>query len=93
MSISIAAPVRECLAAFKSALASNMIGEEEKHRLNDAFGRFRIWAGNVSAHTSGRRLLEYRLRDSSELANGVATYLKRLQNTIIQGKAASPSRV
>ncbi|KAF2769567.1 hypothetical protein EJ03DRAFT_351074 [Teratosphaeria nubilosa] len=46
--------------------------------LDDELGRFRIWTGNVAAHRSGRRSLEYRLRDSSDLKNVAQSLLKDL---------------
>ena len=77
--MSISASVRQCLARFKDL--------EEKHTqrsdLEDEHGRFRIWAGNVSAHrTGGRRSLEYRLRDSSNLQSMVVALLQDLLHAL-----------
>ena len=73
--MSISTTVRQCLARFKSI--------EDEHRdipgLEDEHGRFRIWVGNISAHRSGgRRSLEYRLRDSSNLQSMVTSLLQDL---------------
>lgn len=73
--MSISATVRQCLAMFKSI-------EGEHHDipgLEDEHGQFRIWVGNISAHRSGgRRSLEYRLRDSSNLQSMVVVLLQDL---------------
>lgn len=88
MSVSIAPSVRECMKAFKRVVSAQGVDEMPIDALEEEFGRFRIWAGNVSAHTTGRRSLEYRLRDSSELATAVAGYLQRLRDTLAEGKVS-----
>ena len=73
--MSISATVRQCLARFKSIEGEyrDVLGLEDEH------GRFRIWVGNISAHRSGgRRSLEYRLRDSSNLQSMVVALLQDL---------------
>ena len=73
--MSISASVRQCLARFKDLEEKNA----QRPDLEDEHGRFRIWAGNVSAHRAGgRRSLEYRLRDSSNLQSMVVTLLQDL---------------
>jgi hypothetical protein len=94
MTMSISASVRQCLARFK------YLEEKNAHRtdLEDEHGRFRIWAGNVSAHRSGgRRSLEYRLRDSSNLQSMVVALLQDLlraledlQNVLKDGARSLP---
>lgn len=68
--------VRDCLNAFKQLLESDGGGASD--RLQDELGRFRIWASNISAHSTGQRSLEYRLRDSSELKEAVVRFLSEL---------------
>ena len=73
--MSISASVRQCLAKFKDLEENGA----QRRDLEDEHGRFRIWAGNVSAHRAGgRRSLEYRLRDSSNLQSMVVTLLQDL---------------
>ncbi|KJY02193.1 hypothetical protein TI39_contig81g00001, partial [Zymoseptoria brevis] len=67
--------VRKCLDRFNTLLTN---GSRHKEEIVDVFGRFRVWAGNVSAHTSGKWSLRYRLRDSTELTGAVLAYLKEL---------------
>lgn len=75
--MAIALLVRQCMDAFERAKAQ--LGEAE---LDNELGRFRIWAGNVSAHSTGRRSLQYRLRDSSYLVTTVTDYLGDLLRTL-----------
>nr|POF20018.1 hypothetical protein CFP56_52267 [Quercus suber] len=74
MSISIS--TRRVLEAFQP----EALGDHSA-RLQDELGRFRIWAGNVSAHRpkTSRRSLEYRLRDASTLQERVLSLLQDLQ--------------
>lgn len=78
-SMDISSLVRACIDGFKVLLTT-----ETEHRdlLIDELGRFRVWAGNVSAHTSGRKSLQHRLRDSSELSTAVKGHLRDLLKTL-----------
>lgn len=87
----IASSVRECLTRFKSL-------QEQDARVEDEYGRFRIWAGNIAAHRTGRRSLEYRLRDSSNLQRTVKALLRDLLQVLDQlrdlaGQHSLPERV
>ncbi|SMY24007.1 unnamed protein product [Zymoseptoria tritici ST99CH_1A5] len=84
----IPSTVRKCLDRFKILLADDSRYKEE---IVDVFGRFRVWAGNVSAHTSGKRSLRYRLRDSSELTEAVLAYLKELLDILGRANNELPS--
>ena len=79
------------MKAFKRLTSGESVDSVLHEALEEEFGRFRVWAGNVSAHTTGRRSLEYRLRDSSELATAVVGYLKRLLDTLAEGKFSGDS--
>lgn len=83
MAVSIASLVRQCLELFKQL--SSYEDSNFQDLVNDELGRFRIWAGNVSAHTTGRRSLEYRLRDSSELSSAVMRFLQELIEVLESG--------
>lgn len=52
-------------------------------RFVDEAGRFRVWAGNISAHRTARRSLEYRLRDSSNLKATVESLLRNLSQALL----------
>lgn len=92
--MSISATVQHCLQKFKSIES----GHRHVPGLEDEHGRFRIWVGNISAHRSGgRRSLEYRLRDSSNLQSMVAALLQdllkaldELENAIKASIGAAP---
>lgn len=71
----IAPLVNTCLKEFRELIAALEDESNYKDSLVDTLGRFRIWAGNVSAHRTGRRSLQFRLRDSSELADSVVRYV------------------
>lgn len=75
--------VRRCLDKFKALSDS-----ETQHidRIVDELGRFRVWAGNVSAHTAGRKSLQHRLRDSSELSSAVIGHLSELLTVLDEGR-------
>ncbi|KAI9763063.1 MAG: hypothetical protein M1840_000954 [Geoglossum simile] len=45
----------------------------------DELGRFRVWAGNVGAHRSGRVSLDYRLREARDMREGVCKLLDHLK--------------
>ena len=73
--MSISTTVRQCLTKFKDY--EREYGEGSG--VEDEHGRFRVWSGNVAAHRAGgRRSLEYRLRDSSNLQSMVVSLLKDL---------------
>ena len=76
--MSIATLVLRCLKRFKTLSALESIDCLAIEQVEDEAGRFRIWAGNVSAHTTGRRSLQHRLRDSPELMSAVLAYLENL---------------
>lgn len=76
MSMDIHTLVQNCLKRLQA-----INGRNPSSRLQDGLGRFRVWAGNVSAHrpASSRRSLEYRLRDSLYLRITVIKLLQDLQ--------------
>ena len=53
--------------------------------LEDELGRFRLWANNIGAASTGRRSLDYRLRDEKYLFQNVRSLLKDLKNTLSDG--------
>ena len=91
-SATIAAHVSSCLQAF-TALAAALNNEESRFReteihpddIQDEFGRFRIWSGNIGAHRIGRASLDYRLRDASHIRQRVEFLLQDLVETIQDG--------
>lgn len=85
---SIPTLTQECLDKFRVILSQNNEQFELHDRFSDLLGRFRVWTANVSAHTVGCRSLQYRLRDSSELSEGVVLYLQQLKVELDRG---SPS--
>jgi hypothetical protein len=85
----IATLVRQCLGYFADAANLDSNDLYTTDQIHDESGRFRIWAGNVSAHTTGRRSLQHRLRDSPELSSAVGKYLQDLLVAIENMKLSS----
>ncbi|KAI1112310.1 hypothetical protein F5Y14DRAFT_273727 [Nemania sp. NC0429] len=50
----------------------------EVRNINDQLSKFKLWAGNIGAHRTGRSSLDYRLRDSSHLRTQVMRLLDYL---------------
>ena len=65
--------------------ASSQYAEE----VEDEFDRFKIWAGNIAAHRTGRTSLEYRLRDASHLKDETNSLLLALEVSLTRGKVIS----
>ncbi|OSS47844.1 hypothetical protein B5807_06484 [Epicoccum nigrum] len=51
----------------------------------DEFDRFKLWAGNIAAHRKGRRSLEHRLRDASQLKAETLSLLTSLSKALNHG--------
>ncbi|KAL8780646.1 MAG: hypothetical protein Q9213_006383 [Squamulea squamosa] len=76
-----------CYTAFRTlqeTLSTNRVYEEQlsKEAVNDLFGRFNIWAGNIGAGRQGRASLDYRLREVSEIKGEVVSILQYLANSL-----------
>lgn len=73
-----------CLTLFR-ALEDPPDGDEPSSldprvfiRMMDEQSRFKVWSGNIGAHTTGTRSLDHRLRDASEIRSQVISLLKDL---------------
>lgn len=55
--------------------------------LQDEFGRFRVWSGNLGVLQKGHSSLDYRLRDAPLLSNEVSKLLKELEANLHAGKS------
>lgn len=88
MAADISTLVGDCLAAFTQAESGSLIQESSQDdALANEFARFKIWAGNLSAHRpTGGRSLEYRLRDSKNLRARVISLLTDLLNELQERK-------
>ncbi|KAI1345579.1 hypothetical protein F5Y01DRAFT_52592 [Xylaria sp. FL0043] len=81
---SIADRVAQSLAAFEAASAIETQAQPEDSHLiwveaiGDQLSKFKLWAGNIGAHRTGRSSLDYRLRDSSNLHTQVVRLLDDL---------------
>lgn len=55
--------------------------------VQDEIGRFRVWAGNVGAHRTGRLSLDHKLREASKIHGKVAELLLEMNSELQEGKA------
>ncbi|KAI1365124.1 hypothetical protein F5Y08DRAFT_304936 [Xylaria arbuscula] len=81
---SIAERVAQSLAAFDAIDVIKIQADvEDSHAssagtISDRSSKFKLWAGNIGAHRTGRSSLDYRLRDSSHLYRQVIRLLDDL---------------
>ena len=55
--------------------------------LEDFFGRFNVWAGNIGAGQQGRVSLDFRLREASEIKDHVISTLRFLLQALQDGES------
>lgn len=89
---SIPNSVRKCLEDFnvlKQVESPLAIDSDRKAVLEIVEGeaRFKVWSGNIGAHSTGRRSLEYRLRDASHLRKQVISLLGELAELLADAYA------
>lgn len=80
----VATHARECIRHFEQV--SKSLEKAEPHikqkiprgRIDDEFGRFKIWCGNVGAHRNGKGSLDYKLREASNIRGQVIKLLKSM---------------
>jgi len=70
--------------ALVNALITKSGWEEqiEQESLEDEFGRFRVWSGNLGALQKGHSSLDYRLRDSPLLSGNALKFLEELKHNL-----------
>lgn len=54
----------------------------DQESLDDEFGRFRVWSGNLGALQKGHSSLDYRLRDSPLLSGNALKFLEELKHNL-----------
>lgn len=86
---SIAISVKGCLELFRAlALLQSpplvLIASYQTTlmAIADEESRFKVWSGNIGAHASGRRSLQFRLRDASHLQKHVLALLTDLSSLL-----------
>ena len=86
---SIANAARGCLGLFEKLSLAGLPNTETgiSHRtvpptIAEDESRFRMWSSNIGAHGSGRRSLQYRLRDASHLQKQVLSLLADLSELL-----------
>ncbi|CAG1979833.1 unnamed protein product [Fusarium graminearum] len=101
---SIADSVRNCLNDFEVIRKADLLEASTADRnaaleIREEETRFKIWSGNMGAHSEGRRSLQYRLRDASHLQKQVMSLLDELSELlgdaflIVSGERISWDRV
>ncbi|KAF2866630.1 hypothetical protein BDV95DRAFT_584351 [Massariosphaeria phaeospora] len=71
------------LASTSPAFTNLLDGEA----LEDEFGRFRVWSGNLGALQKGHSSLDYRLRDSPLLSSNTLKLLQELHENLSEANA------
>ncbi|OJD38859.1 macro domain-containing protein [Diplodia corticola] len=91
--VSIRAHTIACSRSFRLLAAALESGPSE-HRslidptsLEDEYGRFRVWSGNLGAQQKGHSSLDYRLRDSPLLHSNVLKLLHELEINCNEARA------
>lgn len=86
---SIAISVKGCLELFRAiaslqlpSLALISSHQTTLMTIADEESRFKVWSGNIGAHASGRRSLQFRLRDASHLQKHVLALLADLSRLL-----------
>lgn len=85
----ISSTVKSCLDGFRLLSADLDIDQSLNSLLpgvSNQLARFKVWAGNIGAHLTGRSSLEYRLRDSSSIRNQVVKLLDNIRDSLKDGK-------
>lgn len=70
-----------------SACDAGWTEQLDQERLEDEFGRFRVWSGNLGALQKGHSSLDYRLRDSPLLSGNALKFLEELTNNLNEALA------
>ena len=83
---------KRCLDAFHNLcedLGSSVLNYTNQIKLpavEDEYGRFKIWAGNIGAHRSGRVSLDHRLREAPRTRERLINLLGDLENNLNDGQ-------
>ena len=91
-SSAIRTQVHVCFNNFKSLI--DTIGQSTVYDQNqastalleDRYGRFRLWCGNMGAHRAGKASLDHRLRYSERITQAVLNILGYLSELLLDGK-------
>lgn len=57
--------------------------------VEEAYGRFRIWLGNLGALQRGHASLDYRVRESAVMKTNIVTLLKQLLTNLRESEQTS----
>lgn len=84
---SIAESVKGCLDRFQALTLlplplSNASHQASSMAITEEEPRFKVWSANIGAHASGRRSLQFRLRDASHLQKQVLALLADLSELL-----------
>lgn len=87
--LATASNVRSFHTFVNALVTSDGKWEEQIDRevLEDEFGRFRVWSGNLGALQKGHSSLDYRLRDSPLLSGNALKFLEELNDNLNEALA------
>lgn len=60
--------------------------------VEEAYGRFRIWLGNLGALQRGHASLDYRVRESTVMKTSIVALLKQLLTNLRESEQTSMTR-
>lgn len=83
----ISSLTNQCFAHFISLSKLLPAGEENRSRLDDDLGRFRVWVGNFGAHRkpSDTLSLDHRVREASSLRHEVQNHIHDISEALKGG--------
>ena len=70
-----------CQAAIKTNPQID-IRSDATLQLSEAYGRFRLWAGNLGVFQNGHASLDWRLRDGGNMSKSVLRLIKDLNDNL-----------
>ena len=87
--LATASNVRSFQNLVNALVTSNDKWREQfsQETLEDEFGRFRVWSGNLGALQKGHSSLDYRLRDSPLLSGNALKFLEELNHNLNEASA------
>jgi hypothetical protein len=94
--MAVASRVSKCFQLF--AQVSQSTSEQDAPsinsgiliRLDEQFGRLKVWSYNIGAHQTGQTSLDHRLRDAKQLQTRVTELLDNLAESLNDGMFNTP---
>ncbi|KAG9233447.1 hypothetical protein BJ875DRAFT_378597, partial [Amylocarpus encephaloides] len=88
MGSSVATHFTSCLDEYEHLISiltlseSPLCSQISLPSVQDELGRFKVWAGNIAAHKTGRSSLDFRLRDATPLRERIVGLLRDMMELL-----------